>query len=264
MIPLAPEAEARYRQALQQLTPAWAELLIAYMGTYLGFTIGPQGYKQLWDKPLAKLMQRATLWAQQPLGLHLQARTHNVFGVSVLAFVAQLAQVTDEAQREAERAMIRWAPGPGTWCVAQDLWYLKELCGLPVAFASLKVQAWAAKIRVARFDPTFADPHELVRRADGLRDAIRQSDLRSQWAFAKWYQQSFTFELERAVDTFSQQILPRRRFHSLHSAKYPRDDQGQRPAGYKGQYQRHVAQYIRQALKPDVEDRIRHKMQRWG
>ena len=56
--------------------------MLAHFSThavYLGFQIGPGRVPVLWDNALHKYMSRVSIWGGQPLGLHLSARTYNIF-----------------------------------------------------------------------------------------------------------------------------------------------------------------------------------------
>ena len=58
------------RSHLDALVPGWSTTQLALAGKYLGFYVGPDSRNLLWKDPEAKFRQRASLWANHPLGLH--------------------------------------------------------------------------------------------------------------------------------------------------------------------------------------------------
>ena len=68
-------------------------------------------------------------------------RSYNTFCLSVLSFLAQLEHVPEFIYKLEEEALKQAAPGPGNWCNASDLWWLKENFQLPCSCLKLETQA---------------------------------------------------------------------------------------------------------------------------
>ena len=94
---------------------------------------------------------------EQHVGLHLTALTYNTFALPVLTYVAQLTN-PPSVTLEAEQQMLHQAtPGPFSWVDDSDLWWLKQLTGLPQSFVSLRFTAQAAQLRVRMWDQACSD-----------------------------------------------------------------------------------------------------------
>ena len=77
------------------------------------------------------------------------ALTYNVFALSTLLFVGQLEQIPDHALHIERLSVCRMFPGPGTWIVPEDLWYMSENFGCCKSPQPLSLVARAAQFRVA-------------------------------------------------------------------------------------------------------------------
>eukprot|EP00973_Karenia_brevis_P013977 1897181-Karenia_brevis.AAC.1 len=67
--------------------------------------------------------------------------------VTVLEFIAQLAQVPDHIVTAEEAALRKLAPGPGNWISKNDLEHL-HLFGIGQGFRTIVLTAKAAKLRL--------------------------------------------------------------------------------------------------------------------
>ena len=69
LIPLWPSSPAQVQRELVATYPEWAQVQVAYSGTYLGVQVGPESCEGFWDKALQKYTRRATDWGKIRVGL---------------------------------------------------------------------------------------------------------------------------------------------------------------------------------------------------
>ncbi len=131
LIPLGEEDLVAVGSLLFQRAPGWAGLPIQYQATYLGFVMGPGRGTSAWSGPFKKVRERAELWSDIPLGLHLAARAFNVYILSTCQFVAQSEPVPDTWKEVERRALAKFVRGPGNWCRPEDLRQLRTGYRLP-------------------------------------------------------------------------------------------------------------------------------------
>ena len=115
--------------------PEWKDAGLVYEGTYLGFCIGPARNNTMWSKALDKYKQRVDLWSHTHIGLFLSAQTYNIFSLPVLMYLGQLAEPCQEVYEAEASALTKLTSGPGTWRTMNDLWYLREAVGFPIALS---------------------------------------------------------------------------------------------------------------------------------
>ena len=145
--------------------PDWASLKISDKGTYLGFAIGPGRGSSSWDKPLAKYVSRVKRWSCLGGGMQYATLAYNVFALSTLLYIAQLEQVPDYVLLRERESVLKMFPGPGTWVIPEDLWFLKESFGLAKSAQPLALCCRAAQFRVAHlgahFGTKFVSAHRI-------------------------------------------------------------------------------------------------------
>ena len=135
------------RSLLREISGFWKDVLIQNKGKYLGFQIGPGAGQSSWEKPMSKYEQALHHWSALKLGLFMNTLAYNIHIVTLLEYVAQLHEVTDEIGNLELWAFRRLAPGPGNWVMPNDLENLRSL-GLTVQFRSVSHTARAAKLRI--------------------------------------------------------------------------------------------------------------------
>ena len=82
------------------------------------------------------------------MGLQYSIVAYTIYVLLILSYVAQLCtppQEAFEAEAEALRDLI---PGPGNWCVMNDLWHMADHFGQPRNLPSLRQVCMAAQKRV--------------------------------------------------------------------------------------------------------------------
>ena len=152
LIPLWTFDERSFKGFLRDTFPAWSTAQVKTCGKYLGFMLGPGKRDSSWTDVLEKYRSRSVVWSGPPVGLFRATQIYKTFVFSVLAFVCQLEEPPEAAILLESICMRKFAPGPGNWISALDLFHLQDLFGLPVSFPSIRTYALASKLRVARFE----------------------------------------------------------------------------------------------------------------
>ena len=114
------EAKSRVTQSSQD----WEEIQFAGFGIYLGFATGPEKGDASWFKATDKFLKRATLWGLQGTSVHVGIAAYSTFAVSVLSFIAQLEDPTDEVRQAESKAISEIVSGPFNWISLDAAWFL--------------------------------------------------------------------------------------------------------------------------------------------
>ena len=69
---------------------------VASFGVYLGLQVGPGRIGQVWHKALSKFEARADMWSSLGLGLQLNARVYHIFVTSVLSYISQVCELSND------------------------------------------------------------------------------------------------------------------------------------------------------------------------
>ncbi len=85
-------------------------------------------------------VQRTHIFGQGP-------KCNNTFVVSVLSYIWQLEDPTDELLKVEQEVLFKFTSGPVHWRTTADLVRLRLHFGLPTASKSVKLSAIAAKLR---------------------------------------------------------------------------------------------------------------------
>ena len=243
-IPLWPHtSNSMVHTLIRENCPSWNGIHIDSKGKLLGIYIGPGADDMSWSKPLRKFQERALLWAAKKLGLHFNTMAFNVFIVTVLEFVAQLCVPSTEVIDAVSAALRLLAPGPGTWCIQQDLEHLQDFA-FQFHFRTLVATARAAKFRVST--QCLPDLKRMDLELRGLRAASVNRP------FGEWHDKSFVTVLQQnndellrigAVDKY------RRLMHITSDTTAIQARMREAIASLDSKYQ--------------VMERIRHKFARW-
>ena len=203
LIPLGDRQEESIRQELVADGHPWQDMYISSSAKYLGFLVGPGKADRSWDKPLKKFRERVAHWPWTEIGLFYATQVWNTFVLPVLLFVAQLERVP-EVVLQTERCLLRRAaPGPGSWCQAEDLWRLRKAFHLPGEFRQLSATAIASHLRVLHFENRQAGGLRIQHRARVLEGLLSSSEYlvrKARWG--GWYQRSALFVLHAAARQF--------------------------------------------------------------
>jgi hypothetical protein len=119
-------SENNIRLLIQENCSPWKNITISDRGKYLGFIVGPRAELDGWSKPLQKFKARVEHWAALKLGIGMNIIVFNTYIVTVLEYVAQLLEVTEEVKFAMSWALRKLAPGPGNWISQRDLENLKS------------------------------------------------------------------------------------------------------------------------------------------
>ena len=191
------EAKSRVTQSSQD----WEKIQFAGFSIYLGFATGPEKGDASWSKATDKFLKRATLWGLQGTGLHVGTAAYNTFAVSVLSFIAQLEDPTDEVRQAESKAIRKIASGPFNWISLDDAWFLKEGYGQTESFVSIDTLAKASQLRVAHGEDWLDAGTPLGIRSGLLKSSIKNTDLvvrRHRWR--DWYSRSCIIKLQDNLD----------------------------------------------------------------
>ncbi|CAK0844109.1 unnamed protein product [Prorocentrum cordatum] len=134
---------------ISAMSDFWSGVAVQDSSTYLGFLEGPGKRGGSWSKASGQCLDRCTLWGSAPLGLQHSARTYDMFGMSVLGFLAQLEQPPPEVLKAEVQAARKSAAGPMNWIIPEDCWHWRESYGQARSFTSLRYLAHAAQVQVA-------------------------------------------------------------------------------------------------------------------
>ena len=140
------------KKELNSACHAAAAMDFSFWGTYLGFAVGPDRNKHIWTKAKDKFATRAMVWKESHQGLHFAAMTYNVFVITIISYIWQLAPVGKDILDEEARALRKINPGPGHWIQPCDWWLLKESWGHSLAFVSARHKSMAGATRIALTD----------------------------------------------------------------------------------------------------------------
>ena len=147
VIPLSVGTLDAFRTRLTDVVPDWNNMMVAYGGTYLGFSVGPQKKDQSWTKGAAKFEARVNVWGKQPLGLHYAAMTYNTFAMTVLGYICQLEEPPDWLLAQEEVALRTVAKGPGAiWSYLEQsgtIWSYLEPSGAIWSYLDLSGAIWS-------------------------------------------------------------------------------------------------------------------------
>ena len=235
--------------------PEWCAAEVCTWSLYLGFAQGPGREDHSWDKPLSKYAARVGMWSCNTLGMHYTAKVYNAFAFSTLSFVWQITDVPSTALDAEKIALSKLTPGPGMWRVPADLFYLREFFGQTMSFRSVKHVALAAQLRVAVMEDL-----SLTRRVSELKQAFADTnhlDRLVQWH--SWYSSSHLLVLDRALDAALALGVDPFKIHRELVAQRPHSSRVKLPL------QKELTSLLLKArsFNSNLEQRLRHKMQRW-
>ena len=233
-------------------------------GRYLGFAVGPERSTHSWDKPLAKYAKLLTSWCWRDLGLHGAAVIYNVFVLPVLLFVAQLEAPPPAALAAEDWGLRRVAAGPFRWILPSDLWRLRSGYGMCFRMRSLQWVATASHARVCWSEASATGGLQISRRAASLERVFAATDYvarRARWS--AWLYQAPALALQRTYAALMEQRLDPRRAELALSGGAPRPWAQQLSAQIRGGIQRWISSSLEIPPSGFVEERFRHKLQRW-
>ena len=119
-------------------------------GKYLGIWLGPGADQKNWDDVILRYQTKAKSWHKICPGLHYTARAYNVFIHSLLSYVEQFFEPTEHVLDLEDKIIRKFVGGPHMWIRTHELQRLRDFLNMPFQFASLKVSALAAKLRMIR------------------------------------------------------------------------------------------------------------------
>ena len=263
LVPLWPcEPSQVKRTLINDDHPAWASCEVAAWSRYLGFALGPGKGNRSWDKAIQKFEKRSLQWDASQLGLHFSARAYNTFVVSVFSFLWQLEDVPQEAFDAEKRAIMTFSPGPGTWRLPTDMFYLKTHFGFPVAFQSMRHVALASKLRVC-----FLELHDVADKQMQLEHLIKSSSFFDRRVLmSTWYSTSIVttlFRAKRFADNLGIKASAEWR-RLVADFNHPMSLRDMQKARSKLQSRLTYLLITCPSINENMEARVRQKVSRWG
>jgi hypothetical protein len=264
IIPLWPQDVSAIKNKILVVAPDWAAVEVAGSSIYLGFATGPRKGDSSWQKANLKFENRICLWGSQALGLQYAAMTYNIYAVPVLAYVAQLEEPPADTYRIEECGLAKSAKGPFKWASKDDLWYLKECYGQARSFHSVRVMAWASKVRVATLENMRRRGATIEARAKELDDFLHTSEyLGRRTVWRDWYAKSHILILAKAVNELAGIGLQISEITKGITGETRLPSEPDAVKVFKARFQKSVAKRISDFRRPDGEDRVRTKLVRW-
>jgi len=254
---------------IADMMPEWHAVDLSYSATYLGFGVGPGRDSSMWAKALDKYHKRIDLWSSTKIGLFYTARTYNTFSIPTLTFLGQLAEVPDEAFAMEASALRKLTPGPGSWNIKEDLWYLDSAFSLPIAFKSLQVVCFASKLRTAFSELSLGTGRYDVRKKASelwllMLDSNRSRE-RAEWHH--WYMSCYALQLDNAVAEAATLDINADRIYSqlIHDLRQEGMSKADACKKAKADLQRalHDRLLNHPSRRPNHDSRIRHKLNIW-
>jgi hypothetical protein len=148
LIPLWPVDSTLLARDIARHFPGWATLSIGDKGTYLGFVMGPGSKEDSWTKPLRKYSDRAKMWGCTGVGLQYSTLAYTTYILPILSYVGQLCSPPAAALEAEASALRKLIPGPGNWCIKNDIFYMADNFGQARNLPSLVHMCAAAQKRV--------------------------------------------------------------------------------------------------------------------
>ena len=245
----------------------WDGLCIATHAAYLGVEQGPGKGTHTWKKPVAKYLDRCQKWANLGHGLLYSTMAYNSFASSVLSFVGQFEDPPLEALKAEKEGLRRMTPGPGKWCMPEDLFFLKESYGQSMSFQSLQFTAQAAKLRISAHHLLHNRQHGTLRdsiaqRSRHIKELLRNTQFTVRPAMWKgWYQNSYTLSIARNEDRLRADGVILEQLLSDIAGSLVWDEDACRKQ--RERIQRVALRAIKQVHLPDPQNRLRNKLARW-
>jgi len=148
VVPLWEEGLTEIGSELRNSERTWKHMCVAGDAVYLGFSEGPGKGAKSWDKPISKFSKRCKEWGTLGEGLQYSTVAFNTFAASVLSYISQLETPPPSVHTAECFGIRRMVPGPGGWCNATDMHFLRECYGQSKSFQLTSTTAAAAKLRV--------------------------------------------------------------------------------------------------------------------
>ena len=245
--------------------PDWAQISVAYMGTYLGVDIGPASIDGFWTRPIKKYLDRAKQWGSLGLGLQYAAVAYLVYVLPVLSFLAQFRDPDDNVRKAEERALALMVPGPYRWCVLEDYFHLAELYGQTVSFPRLDHVCLAAKARLFCLENRARGGLDISGKTRRLQRAVENASGFSRYTrWFTWYYQGILAQIAGATDQLETRGLD---LKALMRKAAGQDLEGRTTSDQRARRKKTLQRTIRKSLDEgvfvDAVERMRQKLDRW-
>ena len=157
---------------------------------------------------------------------------------------------------------MKLSPGPGSWRLHTDMFYLKTHFGFPVAFQSMRHVALAAKLRIC-----FLEMQDVVERQSQLEQVMSSSPYLDRRArMSTWFSTSIVTTLSQAIRlSNSLGIHPRAEWRRIVAdCSHPMTLSDMMKARSKLQKRLTFLLMTCPSINSNMEHRVRHKISRWS
>ena len=145
-----------------------------------------------------------------------------------------------------------------------DLWQLHECYGQSRSFRSIAIQALAAQARTARWEAFAHGGLHYRTRAKILRHDLATAEYMGRArVWHDWYRRSHVLLLDGVSARLRKLGIDADQVMSELAADRPKPWSSETTAHARKSYQKAMGQKILEAQRPNVEARIRDKMERW-
>ena len=131
-------------RASQRALRRGGDFAIALRAKYLCVYLGLERGNRPCDKPVQKFIDRAKTWSSICVGMHITARSYNVYMASVLSFIGQVEMLLDSWEEYEARACRILFKGPTGWMQPGCRQALKHV-GFPTELPDMPCHTISAK-----------------------------------------------------------------------------------------------------------------------
>ena len=183
--------------------------------------------------------------------------------ITVVTFLLQLDNLPPGWEHAEAAALRALAPGPGFWCIPEDLRNLREL-GFPRDFPDATRLSLACRFRVAHQEGR-PDGLDVAARSRQLREWMRGTEHLGRLArWASWFQRSFVLHLEAAVGHFAASGVHPETIETELARGEPRPYCCRTAAAVRRGFQRAALAALPMNATASMHWRTRHKCEVWN
>ena len=154
VIPLfLPQNWLEARRIVLGTVPRTELMKITLSAMYLGVHLGPEGFLQGWQAPIAKFTERINKWGSIFLGVLGDTKTYKIFCFSVLQFYLQFYELPEGITNLEKKASARIFKGPGKWISEADIAALYSQLGAPFSLPRARDTSLATRLRLLLTEP---------------------------------------------------------------------------------------------------------------
>lgn len=250
------------RELIERTSPDWAGVTCSYTAKYLGFWMGPGREELQWRKVEEKMLRRARSWAAAGLGAFFTSEAYRIYIASIAGFLGQLAPIPSTWRRVEQDLLQILFPGPRRWLPAAVAHHLSQL-GFRRDLVDVTYTAWAAKLRVERYENRRQGGLCVRRRAEHLEEAWRRSEELTTVTWKSWLEGAFLLQLRRAREQAETKGVTKDKILQtiLRHGDGPRS--AEETDRCRRQYQRTARLLLEKAAGGSPDETLRRRLRRW-